>query len=87
MAHGVRLVGVALILGTTLAAGRWTQAQAMLPPPAQSQGQPTVISGNDLGFRVDGRKGDTPIGTLVARVNGQWVEVGFSVAISRLTAR
>jgi hypothetical protein len=35
---------------------------------------PIVLSGSDVGFRISARKGDTPVGTLVVRVNGQWVE-------------
>ena len=36
--------------------------------------QQTVISGTDLGFRVEGTdsKG-RPVGTLVVRMNGEWV--------------
>jgi hypothetical protein len=73
-----KLLVVAVVFGTGLMAGRWAQAQA----PAQT---PTVISGSDLGFRVDQHKGNTPVGTLVVRVNGQWVEAEFSVGIKRIT--
>jgi hypothetical protein len=44
-----------------------------------------VISGADLGFRVDGRKGNTPIGRFVVRIDGQWVEIEESASIRRLT--
>ena len=44
---------------------------------AQTRGvpEPRVLSGNDIGFRLEGTnpKGE-PIGTLVVRINGQWVE-------------
>jgi hypothetical protein len=43
------------------------------------------ISGSDLGFQIDQRKGNAPVGTLVVRVNGQWVEAEFSVGIKRIT--
>jgi len=36
--------------------------------------QPTIISGADLGFRVEGHTGGVPVGRLVVRVNGRWVE-------------
>jgi hypothetical protein len=39
------------------------------PPPAAQ-----VISGADLGFRLEQSKGKTAIGTLMVRVNGQWLE-------------
>ena len=56
--------------------------------PAQvSRTQPRVISGGDLGFRVTGT--DTqrrPIGALVIRVNGEWVEPAEQVGPKRLTS-
>jgi hypothetical protein len=44
-----------------------------------------VLSGNDLGFRMTARKGDTPVGQLVVRVDGQWKEVEFSFGVKPLT--
>jgi hypothetical protein len=76
-----RLVMIPLLLGTLLTAGVWVRAQAVRPQA------PAVISGPDLGFRVDGHSGNTPIGVLVVRINGQWVEVESSVGVKRLTAR
>jgi hypothetical protein len=35
---------------------------------------PKVLTGADVGFRVDGMLGETPVGEVVIRVNGQWVE-------------
>jgi hypothetical protein len=40
---------------------------------------PVVISGSDIGFRVEGRQGDTPVGTLVVRVDGRWVEPKYAL--------
>ncbi len=48
------------------------QAEAMkvqLP-----QGEPMRIS-EDLGLRIEGRHDGRVVGTLVAKVNGQWVDV------------
>ena len=81
-----RIGMVILWAASIVAAGAWAQAQGPLGPVPSSQA-PTVISGNDFGFRIDSRKGDTPVGTMVARVNGQWVEVEFGVAVKRLTTR
>jgi hypothetical protein len=86
MRQTFRLLIVFLILGAAFAAGRWTHAQAPTTPPAQSQ-TPTVISGSDIGFRVDRQKGNTPVGTLVVRINGQWVEPEFAMGVRRLTAK
>jgi hypothetical protein len=89
-----RLVLATFVFAAGIAAGRLIHAQAAQqptpPPPAQSQNtpaSPNILSGNDIGFRVDGYRGRNPVGTLVVRVNGQWVEVDFSTGIKRLTAR
>jgi hypothetical protein len=39
---------------------------------------PKVLSGSEIGFRVEGLKGGIPVGTVVVRVNGQWVDAEFS---------
>ena len=35
---------------------------------------PIVISGNDVGFRVERTQDGIPIGKIVVRVNGVWVD-------------
>ena len=35
--------------------------------------EPIVLSGSDIGFRVEGRQGTQPAGHIVIRINGQWV--------------
>ena len=61
---------VALILS---AATAWATSQSQLV--AINPVTPRVLTGEDLGFRVEGlRGGSTPVGTLVVRVNGEWVE-------------
>jgi hypothetical protein len=57
---------LALIVGAT-----WGRAQAL---PQIETGH-VVVSGSDVGFRIVGRRGNTPIGRLVIRQNGEWVEV------------
>jgi hypothetical protein len=39
---------------------------------------PKVMSGEELGFRVEGMYGEQPVGGIVIRVNGNWVEAGFN---------
>jgi hypothetical protein len=39
---------------------------------------PIVISGNDIGFRIEGQRGKTPVGKIVVRIEGQWVEAALS---------
>ena len=72
------------------AQGRATPAPPQLPPLERPDSQlqaSAVIAGNDLGFRVESHKGNTPVGSLVVRINGQWVEAQYSVGIKRLTTR
>ena len=45
-----------------------------------------VLSGSDLGFRIDGTARDgTPIGTFVVRVDGKWVSPQFQPMLRRAT--
>jgi hypothetical protein len=81
MGNWLKLFIAALMLAITFMAGQWVQAQAPTTPPS------AIISGGDIGFRVDKQKGNIPVGTLVVRVNGQWVEPEFSLIAKRLTAR
>jgi hypothetical protein len=49
-----------------------------LPSPVMPPGVATqhpVMAGEDLGFRVERMDGNTPVGRLVIRQNGQWVPV------------
>jgi hypothetical protein len=54
-----------------LAAGTVIGAQAYGTTPSS---KPQVIAGPDLGLRIDGDENGTPVGRLVIRVNGKWVE-------------
>ena len=66
---------VSLVIVSALTAAL-AVAQAQLP-------EPRVLSGDDIGFRVEGRdRSGNPTGTLVVRINDEWREVGFA-----LTAR
>lgn len=48
---------------------------------------PRVVSGSDVGFRIEGRRGNAVIGALVVRVDGEWVDVDGSANVKRLTAK
>ena len=50
---------------------------------------PRVMTGNQVGFRVEGLRGGTPVGTLVVQVNGQWVQadIGSTQLTSPLSSR
>jgi hypothetical protein len=75
------LVGIGL---ASVGAGTWAQGQTpqpRVPLPDRER----VISGSDLGFRVERQGADgTPIGRLVVRINGQWVEAGFAIGVAKV---
>jgi hypothetical protein len=62
---------IAMLLVLVLAVGAaWAAAQNILVEKVT----PTVLSGENVGFRVEGLRGRTPVGRIVVRVNGQWLE-------------
>jgi hypothetical protein len=75
---------IALAIACSLIAWRWAAAQSMAVVPIP----PRVMAGGDIGFRVVGLRGDTAVGQLVVRVNGNWVEADIgAVNIRPLPAR
>ncbi len=61
---------VSLVIVSALTAAL-AVAQTRLP-------EPRVLSGSDIGFRVEGRDlSGNPTGTFVVRIGGEWREVGF----------
>jgi len=53
---------------------------------AGQSNEPRVLSGSDLGFRIDGMSRDgAPIGAIVARVDGKWVSAQFQPVVRRAT--
>lgn len=69
------------ITGASLGGVAWGYSQAVAAQPVS----PVVLSGADIGFRMTGRKGDTPVGRLVVRVNGDWKEVEFTYGLKPLS--
>jgi hypothetical protein len=70
------LVGVLWVLSLLLVG---TAARAQRAKPGT--GEPEVIAGPEIGFRVDRYNGLTPVGELVVRRNGQWVAVEFGARL------
>lgn len=66
----LRVVAAVLLTVVVLIAGTaWVTAQVVRVDPVT----PKVLAGDDIGFRVEGLRGNTPVGTLVVRINGEWV--------------
>ncbi len=67
------LVGAGgVVAGESLAAGQ--------------SNEPRVLSGSDLGFRVEGTARDgAPIGAIVVRIDGKWVSPQFQSGLRRIS--
>ena len=72
------LIGCLLVI-VFLAGAAWASAQRFerVTPP----GSPLILSGSDIGFRMVGRKGDTVVGSLVVRVNGEWIATEYAFGL------
>jgi hypothetical protein len=70
------LTGCALAVALPAAAA-WGDGQDRTAK-ARDLAEPVVLSGPDIGFRMHGQKGDTVVGELVVRVDGEWKPVQFS---------
>lgn len=74
-----RLVILCLAGGTFLAGSAWGYAQRAIMPPGL---QPLVLSGADIGFKVQRQKGDAAVGELVVRINGEWKRAQFAYGVN-----
>ena len=66
-----------VVVAVLIAVGAWASAQVQEQPVDP----PIVLSGSDVGFRITARQGNTPVGTLVVRVDGKWVAVRLGGAV------
>jgi hypothetical protein len=73
MSIRVRMIIAVLWIGSLLGVGAMTYAQSQAKELRPLR-EPKVMTGADVGFRVDGMYGEMPTGTIVIRVNGQWIE-------------
>jgi hypothetical protein len=72
-----------MVLTSLLGAG---VGGAAVASEARQNNEPRVLSGSDLGFRVDGTAKDgAPIGALVVRVDGKWVAPQFQSGMRRIS--
>ena len=80
----LRLSVVTLTIATTLGLGAWAHAQAQQSPDEK------ILSGSEVGFRVDPVRTQVEgklAGTWVVRVNGRWMEPLSAASTRRLAAR
>ena len=71
MSFRTRIALVVVWLSSLLAVGTLASGQFVGFQPLP---EPFIVSGDDIGFRVEGLLGGTPAGTLVIRRNGWWIE-------------
>jgi hypothetical protein len=84
-----RALIVALTVFLLAVIGAWAvSAQVQVRPAPQNplSVQPTeVLSGSDIGFQIEGRRGDTAVGKLVVRVDGKRIDAQFAGSVTKIT--
>ena len=69
-----RVVAAVFVILLIVVATALVTAQVVAVKPVP----PKVMTGPDVGFRVEGLRGSTPVGVVVVRVNGEWVEADIA---------
>jgi len=64
---------LAILWALSLVAVSVISAEAQRPGFQSLTVQPTVVSGNDVGFRIERTQDGVPVGRVVVR-NGRWVD-------------
>ena len=80
----LKIVAVVIALAATFAIGS-AQGSRGNPPVQGDAAAQRVLSGADVGFRLEGERNGKPQGKLVVRVDGKWVEVEFATGMRLLT--
>ena len=81
----IKRVGLLVLLMCVVAVGAVVGLRAQAKPVEPQPADVNIITGSDLGFRVEERNVRGVRGTLVVRVDGRWVPVNLpgTVPISR----
>jgi hypothetical protein len=74
------MTSLAVVAGLTSALMR-AQAPSQVPQWRESlvTESPMVISGNDIGFRIERTQDGIAVGKLVVRVDGRWVNTEMTI--------
>jgi hypothetical protein len=80
----VIVLAATVLAAAVLASGQAPQQQPPRLPPVENE-PGRVISGSDLGFRIDDVKNGKIVGQFVVRVRGQWREIEETGSTKRLT--
>jgi hypothetical protein len=65
---------LSLVAVSALSAGAQVPRQPPVPREAPLLASPTILTGDDVGFRLDRVRDGVPVGRVVIRVDGRWVE-------------
>jgi hypothetical protein len=70
----------------------WLLSLAAVAAVAQSRNttplsNPITLTGSDIAFRVEGTQGNIPVGKLIVRYKGKWVEPRSALEPVTLAAR
>ena len=78
MSFRTRMSVIAIVVVLVVTAGIWATAKQAPDPANLGTGldlvAPTVIAGSDLGFRIESTKDNIPVGKIVVRIDGRWIE-------------
>ena len=80
------LWALSLIIVGAFAHAQTTQPRIKPVQPSPIIPGATVMSGSDIGFRIQGREGDRVLGTLVVRINGEWIVAEPAGGVKNLTS-
>lgn len=79
------VVGIVAMLSV---AAVWVSAQSRIQSPDYRTVPVEILSGENIGFRVEARNEGSAFGTLVVRIDGKWVRAEFvRTPMSPATAR
>lgn len=71
-------LSLCVVCALSLSAQVQRQGGGPLPDLPTITVSPTIISGNDVGFRIERTEAGIPTGRLVIRVDGRWIDTGIA---------
>ena len=69
------------LVGTGVLTAAAQAPRAPLGPEAMITEAPKIISGPDVGFRVERTQNGIPLGKIVVRIDGRWVDTGANTTV------
>jgi hypothetical protein len=85
MSFYTRVIVVSTMVVLLVTAGIWARAQQVGPRNLRGTLDlvaPTVIAGSDLGFRIESVRDNIPVGKIVVRIDGHWVDAQLDSTVA-----